>query len=101
VISVVDASKNEVAETFRVTVGNGGSIAGMALSQDGSRLYVSVNNVNGSEVTVFETADHSFDDSFDIESGWSAGDLVISPDGSLAYVDIQKGSAGAIQVIAI
>jgi YVTN family beta-propeller protein/VCBS repeat-containing protein len=100
-VSVIDTATNSVTGWTVIPAAQGGSIGGMALSPDGSYLYLTVNNNDASSVAVYKTADDAIVDNFTALNGWSAGDLAISPDGGLAYIDtrILVGDDRGVQVI--
>jgi len=75
-LSVLNATTNTVTATIVLD----GNPAGVAVSPDGSKVYVS----NGNNVSVIDTATNLV--TANIPMGIGPGDLVVSPDGSKIYV---------------
>lgn len=86
-VSVIDTSNDQVVATISV----GGGPSDMAVSSDGTRVYVT--NSTSGNVSVINTADNTVIGTITVGSNPAA--LAVSPDGSRQYV----GSNGALSVI--
>lgn len=95
-ISVIDTDTNELVATHSVAC----TISGVAVSSDGSRIYVSRTGHEGADVAVIDAATGQIAASTMIsQPGVNAETIRISPDGQRLYVATSDGVGGDLVVI--
>jgi DNA-binding beta-propeller fold protein YncE len=93
-IDVLNTATN--ASIGSIALNNIIGISGIAISQDGSKLFIVGQDTAGGEVWVAATATNSVIAT--IPAGASAGSPALSPDGSKLYVGIFKGTAQLVVI---
>jgi YVTN family beta-propeller protein len=81
-VAVIDATTNTVATTIAIGKVSPSPLAGIAISPDGTRVYVGT--VDGNEVVAIDTATNSIAATI-ATSNSGLADVAISPDGSRVY----------------
>jgi YVTN family beta-propeller protein len=95
-VTVIDTATNTVTATVPV----GGGPSGVAITPDGTRVYVSISLGISGGVSVIDTATNTVVATVPFPVGFSPRSLAITPDGTQAYVTISLGINGAVSVIA-
>jgi YVTN family beta-propeller protein len=97
IVVVIDSTTE--TETARIVIGNNypdSSIGGLAITPDGSKIYVTINSYNGSTVWVIDTATNMVIGS-PVPVGSSPSGIAITPDGTKVYV--VNGGDNTVSVI--
>jgi YVTN family beta-propeller protein len=81
-VEMIDTTTNTVTATIPMTRAPGGAVAGIAISPDGTRVYVGA--ADGNELFAIDTATNSIAATI-TTSNTATVDLAISPDGSRVY----------------